>query len=263
MKLFYSYSARDEPFRMELENHLALLKSENLLETWSFRDIDAGADWEREIDARLNDANVILLLISSEFIASRYCWQVELTRAMERADGGEAILIPILIKPCDWQSAPFAKLQILPDGAKPVSSWRSHDHAWTTVVAGLRKRIAGVSAGSQSALPPPAKNLGAAVPRTIPVVVRQVKNTATEHHHVLTQEDDGLMQEIEVIGQDGRTTTHHGSFDPATRTITKPYGRKVYVSPFATVETKPSPPPLAAIALILLIVLAVVGWCTG
>ncbi len=142
MQLFYSYSSTDEPFRLELEHHLSLLKREGLLETWSFRDINAGSQWERQIDEHLNTADAVLLLVSANFISSRYCWEIELRRAIERADRHETLLIPIIVRPCDWQTAPFARFQALPEGAKAVTSWRPRDRAWMNVAAGIRHLIA-------------------------------------------------------------------------------------------------------------------------
>jgi len=141
VKLFYSYSATDEPLRRDLEKHLSLLKAEQLIDTWTFRNIDAGKEWEKEIDARLEDADLILLLVSADFLASRYCWAREMKRAIERADAGETIVIPVLLRSCDWQAAPFAKLQLLPENAKPVTLWRPRDRGWANVVAGIRKRV--------------------------------------------------------------------------------------------------------------------------
>jgi hypothetical protein len=142
MRLFYSYSSKDEAFRVQLEAHLSLLKREGFLETWSFRDIDAGDDWVTRINDQLARADVVLLLISANFLASSYCMDVEMRRSVQRADAGETILIPIVIKPCDWKSAPFARFQVLPEGAKPISLWRPRDLAWASVTSDIRAAIA-------------------------------------------------------------------------------------------------------------------------
>lgn len=140
-KVFYSYSSADEQLRNELETHLSLMKREGLIETWSFRQIEAGSDWKTAINANLNQADVILLMVSANFIASDYCWDIEMDKAIERHETGDAIVVPIILKPCDWHSAPFARLQALPDSAKPVSGWRPRDRAWENVVAGLRRTL--------------------------------------------------------------------------------------------------------------------------
>lgn len=144
IRIFSSYSSADEAFRLELEQHLAILKRTGLIQTWCFRQIEAGDDWENAIDARLNDASIILLLVSASFLASDYCWDVEMKRALERHERGEAIVIPIVLRDCDWHVAPFAKLQTLPESGRAVSRWRPHDRAWSNVVAGIRKRIESV-----------------------------------------------------------------------------------------------------------------------
>jgi TIR domain len=140
-RIFSSYSSADEAFRQELERHLAVLKRAGLIETWNFRQIEAGDEWKRTIDAKLNDASIILLLVSASFLASDYCWEVEMKRALERHGRGEAIVIPIILRDCDWHAAPFAKLQALPESGKAVSRWRPRDRAWSNVVAGIRSRV--------------------------------------------------------------------------------------------------------------------------
>lgn len=154
-QLFYSYSSKDEALRLELEKHLSLLKREGLLETWSFRNIDAGQEWKRAIDQNLESATIILLLVSADFIASDYCWEIEMKRAVERHERGEAVVVPIILKPCDWKSAPFAKLQALPEDARPVTGWRPRDRAWTNVVTGLRRVVQQAQLPNPLAAPPP------------------------------------------------------------------------------------------------------------
>src|ERR1041384_3139221 len=111
VRVFISYSSADESLRKELDQHLSLLKREGVLETWTFRDIDAGSDWQSTIHAQLELADVVLLLISSNFLSSDYCWNVELKRALQRHREGFTTVIPIILRDCDWSSAPFAAIQ--------------------------------------------------------------------------------------------------------------------------------------------------------
>jgi hypothetical protein len=141
MKLFYCYSHRDEDQRDELEISLALLKREGKIESWHDRRITAGRDWEGEIDRHLREADIILLLVSRYFVSSDYIWDVELKLALQLHEEGRARVIPILLKPCEWQSAPFAKIQGLPKDAKPVTTWPNIDEAWTNVASGIRRAI--------------------------------------------------------------------------------------------------------------------------
>jgi hypothetical protein len=135
ISLFYSYSHRDEDLRLKLQDHLAVLKWNGMIAEWNDRDIEAGAEWEREIDRHLSSADIILLLISASFIASKYCWSVEVKKALERHDRGEARVIPVILKPCRWQSTPFARLQATPKDAKPATAWSDLDTAFDDVVS--------------------------------------------------------------------------------------------------------------------------------
>ena len=110
IELFYSYAHNDAALRDELEKHLSLLRREGYT-GWHDRKIPAGKEWADQIDEHLDNAAVILFLVSADFVASDYCWQVEMTRAMERHEAGDAAVIPIILRPCDWKSAPFGKLQ--------------------------------------------------------------------------------------------------------------------------------------------------------
>jgi TIR domain len=139
VKLFYSYSHRDEDLRKELVNHLTNLEHQGVLAPWHDRDIEAGQEWNQEIERHLNEAQIILLLISSDFIASPFIRDKEMARAMERHDAGEAVVIPVILRTCDWKGAPFGKLQGLPKNMKPVNEWPDSDRAFTNIAQGIRK----------------------------------------------------------------------------------------------------------------------------
>jgi DNA repair exonuclease SbcCD ATPase subunit len=139
IKLFYSYAHEDEALRERLEVHLKLLKRQGILQDWHDRDISAGSEWAKQISAHLESADLILLLISPDFIASNYCWDIELKRAMERHEAGEARVILIILRETDWTGAPFGKLQALPKDAKPVKSWPDQDAAFVDIARGIRK----------------------------------------------------------------------------------------------------------------------------
>lgn len=141
MNVFFSYSHQDEALREELEAHLAPLRREGRISAWHDRRITAGQDWAQRIDESLERADVILLLVSPSFVASDYCWEIEVRRAMERHEAGEARVIPILLRPTDWHSAPFGKLQALPRDARPVTAWPDRDAALLDVAQGLRAAI--------------------------------------------------------------------------------------------------------------------------
>src|SRR5690348_4975580 len=107
VEVFYSYAQRDEKWQKEIEKHLTNLKRQKLIEGWNKREIGAGSDWKRETHEHLNTAHLILLLISPDFLASEYCYSVEMTRAIARYEAGEAVVIPLLLRPVDYQGTPF------------------------------------------------------------------------------------------------------------------------------------------------------------
>lgn len=139
VKLFFSYSHKDEDLRQELVKHLTILKRQGIIAPWHDRDIEAGAEWSQEIQNHLDEARIILLLVSANFIASDFCWDNEMAQAMKRHEAGTAVVIPIVLSACDWAGAPFGKLQGLPREMKPVKDWPDRDQAFTNVAQGIRR----------------------------------------------------------------------------------------------------------------------------
>lgn len=141
LKLFYSYSHKDEALRDELETHLKLFQRQGLIEPWHDRRIGAGEDWKGAIDDNLERADVILLLVSADFLASDYCYDVELKRALERHEAKAARVIPVILRECAWHTAPFGKLQALPKDGLAVRKWPDRDTAWRNVADGIERVI--------------------------------------------------------------------------------------------------------------------------
>ena len=138
IEIFYSYSHKDERLRDELNTHLSLLRRQKLITGWYDREITGGEELDGEIAEHLNNAPIILLLVSPAFIASDYCYEKEMMRAMERHEANQARVIPIILRPCDWHQAPFGKLKALPKDGKPIVSWSNHDEAFLDVAKGVR-----------------------------------------------------------------------------------------------------------------------------
>ena len=138
LTLFFSYCHRDEGLRNELEIHLAMLKRQGVIETWHDRRITAGKDLSGEIDSNLEAADIILLLASPDFIASDYCYDIEMKRALERHHRGEARVIPVILRPCEWQQTPFGKLRATPTDGKPVSKFPDRDDAFLEISKDIR-----------------------------------------------------------------------------------------------------------------------------
>lgn len=140
-KVFFSYSHKDEALRDQLETHLAQLKNQGLIESWHDRRILGGSEFGSDISKELETADIILLLVSVDFLASKYCYSIEMARAMERHESREARVIPVILRDCDWHSAPFGKLMALPTDGKPVRSWPDIDQAFAVVAREVRRAV--------------------------------------------------------------------------------------------------------------------------
>jgi hypothetical protein len=146
--VFYSYTRTDEGLRKQLEKHLSLLRQQGIITEWHDRQIVPGSNWAHEINQHLSTATIILLLVSSDFLASEYCYSIEMQRALARHQAGDAHVIPILLRPVDWAHAPFAMLQCLPSDGKAVTLWRNRDEAFRDVAEGIRKAIELLQSGN-------------------------------------------------------------------------------------------------------------------
>lgn len=143
VRVFFSYSHQDDQHRIRLEKALKLMERQGLIDTWTDRKLLPGDRWEEGIEQELERADLILFLVSDDFIASDFIWSREMTRALEREKAGEARVVPVIVRPCDWHSAPFGKLQAVPKDGLAVthSSWGSEDEAWTDVAQRLRAMV--------------------------------------------------------------------------------------------------------------------------
>ena len=137
--LVFSYSHKDEDLRDRLEVHLATLKRQGVIEAWHDRRIVAGEEIDRAIGAQFEVANLILLLVSPDFLASDYCYDVEVTHAMERHEAGSARVIPVILRACDWRDAPFGKLLATPRDGRPITKWPDLDEAFLDVARAIRE----------------------------------------------------------------------------------------------------------------------------
>jgi WD40 repeat protein len=141
VKIFFCYAHKDETLLKELKTHLSLLLREGLIDVWYDREISAGTKWEQQIDEQLNSAQIILLLISPDFMASDYINNVELKKALERDKRGEARVIPVILRHASWKISTLRNLQALPTDGKPIKSWSDQDEAFFNVAEGIRKVV--------------------------------------------------------------------------------------------------------------------------
>ena len=141
LKVFLSYAHEDEGMKKELHKFLINLIRSKQIEVWQDRELLAGSEWDDSIKKELAVADIILLLISADFNASDYIWKQELATAMQRHEKGEARVIPIILRQCEWADMPYAKLQALPANATPVSEFADRDLAYTEIAKGIRKVV--------------------------------------------------------------------------------------------------------------------------
>ena len=139
--VFLSYSRKDKVFKDELNNHLSQLRRNKKIKSWNDYEILPGQEWETEILKNLNKADIILLLISSDFLASEYCTK-EMLLALERHKKGISVVVPIILRACDWLDTEFAILNALPIGGQPIKLWDDQDRAFLDVVLGIKRLIA-------------------------------------------------------------------------------------------------------------------------
>lgn len=138
IRLFISYAHPDEVYKDKLVKFLSAMKRQGIIDLWTDREITVGEQWDDEIKKGLQNSNVILFLISSDFMASDYINDVEIAEAIRRHKAGEVTIVPVIIRPSDFTSLPLKKFQALPKNALPISKWQNEDEAFMDVVNGLK-----------------------------------------------------------------------------------------------------------------------------
>lgn len=146
LKVFFCYSHRDEKLRDRLDAQLSVLRHMNIIHSWHDRKIGVGSDFNEAIDRYLTSADMILLLVSPDFLNSEYCYRVEMKQAMERHQRGEARVIPVILRPADWQMAPFAHLQAAPRDGRPITTWPNRDEGFLDAAKRIRQAAEELSA---------------------------------------------------------------------------------------------------------------------
>ncbi|WOD42059.1 toll/interleukin-1 receptor domain-containing protein [Hwangdonia lutea] len=141
VKIFTSYAHEDEGLKDEMDKYLKVLKRSGKIDSWNDRELIAGQEWNEGIMNELANANIILLLVSVDFLASDFIWDKELAEAMKRHEAGDAFVVPVILRNCKWTSMPFAKLQALPRNAKPISEYADRDAAFTEVATGIERLV--------------------------------------------------------------------------------------------------------------------------
>ncbi|HYU75142.1 MAG TPA: toll/interleukin-1 receptor domain-containing protein [Ktedonobacteraceae bacterium] len=141
IRIFYSYAHEDKRYQQRIKQQLGLLKNQGLITQFSDQDILPGQEWKNEVNKKLEDADIILLLVSPAFLDSEYCYTEEMMHAFQRNEAKEARIIPIIIRPCEWKQSPLSKFQVLPSKGIPVNDWKPQDKAYHEIEIGIRKVV--------------------------------------------------------------------------------------------------------------------------
>ena len=145
LKVFYSYSHKDKEYLQSLQAQLKILERLGKIEVWSDDKILPGERWDDHITHKLQSADIILLLISADFLNSDYIWNTEFKIALERESRKEASIVPIILKKCLWRETPLKALQAIPHDdngrLKPVDEWGDRDKAFANIAEDLAKLI--------------------------------------------------------------------------------------------------------------------------
>ena len=190
--VFFSYSHADEALRDQLEKHLSVLKRQGVITTWHDRRIGAGEEWEGAIDGHIETDDIILLLISPDFLASDYCYDQEMRRAVERHDAGEAIVIPVFLRPCSWKRTPFGKIQGTPPDARPVTQWPDRDVAFLEVTKAIEAAAERLAKGAKPAEVP--RRLPNSEPAAVPATPLGPRSSNLRLAKTFTQRDKDAYQ---------------------------------------------------------------------
>jgi hypothetical protein len=156
--VFFSYSHADRDLRDRLEKQLSVLKREGMIDTWHDRLVEPGGEFANEIDEHIDKDDIILLLVSPDFLDSEYCYEIEMKRAMERHEHKRAVVIPIILRACDWKNTPFGKLKPLPEDGTPLNRASDIDAALFEVATAIR--FAAAQIGGRRRLVTPQRQAG-------------------------------------------------------------------------------------------------------
>lgn len=150
MRVFISYSHQDSEALGRLHTHLSMLRRDGSIDEWFDREILAGSDIDQDISDQLEHCALFLLLVSPDFLASPYCYEREMARALARHEAGEARVVPIIVEPCDWRSTPLKHLKALPRDGLPISEWTNANNAYVDIVQELRRVVTSDEGGEEA-----------------------------------------------------------------------------------------------------------------
>ncbi|SFF18747.1 toll/interleukin-1 receptor domain-containing protein [Spirosoma endophyticum] len=218
MNAFISYSHQDNSMLDALHKHLVQLQRDKIIAAWTDHQILAGGEFDKKIEAALNASKLFLALLSPDYIASNYCYEIEFKTAQEKHESGEIIIVPIVIEPCDWQNTPFGRFKALPRDGKAISTWENRNTAFLDVIQNLRKLAS--SANPIDITPKGAVTGAALMSRNYKVKkdfdsIEKIEFIEKSFHEVVSYlkrylEEIILLDNIKARTQDESTTTFEG-----------------------------------------------------
>ena len=141
VEIFFSYAHEDEQLMHAVRKQLVIFDRQKKIVKWYDRKLVAGESWKEKIDHHINHAGIVLLFVSPDFFESDYCYEIELKQALQQHKAGRTEVIPVIVRPCAWDMAPFAKFQALPRGGRPISKWENRDEACLNVAKGVMEVV--------------------------------------------------------------------------------------------------------------------------
>ncbi|MCU0565841.1 MAG: toll/interleukin-1 receptor domain-containing protein [Oculatellaceae cyanobacterium Prado106] len=138
IKVFFSYSRKDGVLRDQLAAHLTALKWRGVIQDWNDHQIEEGTDWSGAIAPYIDTSDIILLLLSPDFLASEHS-RKEANRVLKRHESGQARVLPVLLRPIDYAETPFSTLPATPRNGIPITRWPNKDEALLSVAKDIHQ----------------------------------------------------------------------------------------------------------------------------
>ena len=225
LEVFCCYAREDQEMLEDLKKHLTALQRQNRIVVWSDTNLHAGVEWKTELHQRLESADIILLLISADFIASDYCYGTEMKRAIERHDQGNAHVVPILLRSVNWQDTPFAKLQVIPTNAKPVKNWLDSDEAYHNVAEHIGRVVSALEQQRRVIKQPKIVPETPPAPHPPSAVKSATEGLAQKEQHIAAQTTPGSFRLLRTLDDQRQGWIRHVVWSPdGTRLALGSYG---------------------------------------
>ncbi|WNZ47471.1 toll/interleukin-1 receptor domain-containing protein [Leptolyngbya boryana CZ1] len=187
--IFISYAASDQESKEELEQYLDKLQQSGLIRFSSHQiPTDVDDEWGEQAHSDLDRFKIVLLLVSSYYISSEYFWDTFLPRIMQEHESSRVRIIPIILRPVDWLSAEFAKLQALPRFGKPIDRWENPSEAFEDVINGIQRVIEDLIESNS-----PARNPELPVKIFFSCAWKDLDEQAELQRHLILLERQGLV----------------------------------------------------------------------